>query len=106
MHRFVWDLRYPAPRVLNFQYPISATPANTAREPRGPWVVPGTYSVRLTVNGRTYTQSLAVRMDPRVRTPAATLARQFALSKGVSDDVGRVRSARDSVRALRAALRD
>ena len=106
MHRFAWDLRYPAPRVLNFQYPISATPANTAREPRGPWVVPGTYSVRLTVNGRTYTQPLTVRMDPRVKTPAATLARQFALSKGVSDHIGRVRSVLDSVRALRAALRD
>ena len=40
MHRFVWDLRYPEPRVLNVQYPISATPNNTPREPRGPWVVP------------------------------------------------------------------
>jgi hypothetical protein len=34
MHRFVWDLRYPPPGVLNTQYPISATPNNTPREPR------------------------------------------------------------------------
>lgn len=105
MHRFVWDLRYPEPRVLNVQYPISATPYNTARAPRGPWVVPGTYTVRLTVNGRTYTQPLTVRMDPRVKTPASTLARQFALSKGVYDDIGRTRGALDSLRALRASLR-
>jgi len=105
MHRFVWDLRYPPPSVLNFQYPISGQPGNTPREPRGPWVVPGTYTVRLTVNGRAYTQPLTVRMDPRVKTPAATLARQFALSKGVYDDIARTRVALDEVRALRASLR-
>jgi len=106
MHRFVWDLRYPEPRVLAFQYPISGTPGNTAREPRGPWVVPGTYAVRLTVNGKAYTQPLTVRMDPRVKTPAATLAQQFALSKGLYDDIGRTRDALDGVRALRLALRE
>jgi hypothetical protein len=106
MHRFVWDLRYPAPGVLNMQYPISATPHNTPREPHGPWVVPGTYSVRLTVNGQTYTQPLVVRMDPRVKTSAATLARQFALSKGVYDDINRTRGVLDELRALRANLRE
>ena len=106
MHRFVWDLRYPEPRVLNTQYPISATPNNTAREPRGPWVVPGTYTVRLTVNGQTYSQPLTVRMDPRVKASAATLARQFTLSKGLYDDINRSRLALDEVRALRANLRE
>ena len=105
MHRFVWDLRYAPPSVLTFQYPISGQPANTAREPRGPWVVPGTYAVRLTVNGRSYTQPLTVRMDPRVKASAATLARQFTLSKNVYDDIGRARSALDDLRALRASLR-
>jgi hypothetical protein len=62
--------------------------------------------VRLTVNGTTYTQPLTVRMDPRVKTPAATLARQFALSKGVYDDINRTRGALDSLRAMRTSLRD
>jgi hypothetical protein len=106
MHRFVWDLRYPEPRVLAQQYPISATPSNTAREPRGPWVVPGTYSVRLTVNGKTYTQPLSVRMDPRVKASSATLARQFSLSKSLYDDIGRARDGLDAIRALRGELRD
>jgi photosystem II stability/assembly factor-like uncharacterized protein len=106
MHRFVWDLRYPAPGVLNFQYPISATPGNTPRDPKGPWVIPGTYSVRLTVNGQTHTQPLTVRMDPRVKASAATLARQFALSKGVYDDINRTRGVLDDLRALRANLRE
>ena len=106
MHRFVWDLRYPEPGVLTKQYPISATPRNTPREPRGPWVVPGTYTLRLTVNGQTYTQPLTVRMDPRVKASAATLARQFALSKGVYDDINRVRGVLDELRSLRANLRE
>jgi len=106
MHRFVWDLRYPAPAVLNLEYPISATPRNTPREPHGPWVVPGTYTVRLTVNGQTYTQPLTVRMDPRVKASAATLARQFALSKSVYDDINRTRGVLDELRGLRANFRE
>ena len=106
MHRFVWDLRYPPPGVLNVQYPISATPNNTPREPRGPWVVPGTYTVRLTVSGQTHSQSLTVRLDPRVKASAATLARQFTLSKGVYDAINRTRGVLDELRALRANLRD
>ena len=52
-HRFVWDLRYPPPPVTRFGYPIAAVPGDTPREPRGPWVLPGRYRVRLTVGGRT-----------------------------------------------------
>jgi hypothetical protein len=106
MHRFVWDLHYPEPGVLAFQYPISATPNNTPREPRGPTVVPGTYTVKLTVNGKAYSQPLTVRMDPRVKTPAAVLARQFAISKSLYDDINRTRSALDEAAALRTSLRD
>src|SRR4051812_47628223 len=43
-HRFVWDLHYERPAGTAGQpgqYPISATPHNTPREPRGPWAVPG-----------------------------------------------------------------
>jgi hypothetical protein len=68
--------------------------------------VPGTYSVRLTVNGKSYTQTVTVRMDPRVKASAATLARQFSLSKGVYDDIAHTRDGLDAVRALRAELRD
>jgi hypothetical protein len=39
-------------------------------------VLPGTYEVRLIVDGRTQTQPLTVAMDPRVHTPAADLTAQ------------------------------
>ncbi|HET9011526.1 MAG TPA: hypothetical protein VFN38_06895, partial [Gemmatimonadaceae bacterium] len=93
MHRFVWDLRYLAPAVQRFEYPIAAIYRNTPREPRGPWALPGTYTVRLTANGRTVSQPLVVRMDPRVKTPAAGLARQFALASELAAAIGRSASA-------------
>ena len=83
MHRFVWDLHYAPPASLSHEYPISATYRDTPREPRGPWVLPGSYTVRLTVSGQAYTQPLKVRMDPRVRTPAAGLALQLSEAQRV-----------------------
>src|SRR5260370_1238232 len=74
MHRFVWDLHYAPPASLSHEYPISATYRDTPLEPRGPWVLPGSYVVQLTVSGKAYTQPLTVRMDPHVRTPVAGLA--------------------------------
>jgi photosystem II stability/assembly factor-like uncharacterized protein len=90
MHRFVWDLRYPPPKAFEFFYPISATPGDTAPEPRGPWVVPGAYTVRITAGSVAQTQPLVVKMDPRVKTSRADLERQFALSMRLSEAIGRV----------------
>jgi hypothetical protein len=87
LHRFVWDLHYPPPPGASRGYPIAATPHDTAPEPKGPWVLPGTYSVRLTVAGQSYTQPLTVRMDPRVTSAAAALQQQFALSKRLYDAI-------------------
>ncbi|HYV99083.1 MAG TPA: hypothetical protein VE967_16625, partial [Gemmatimonadaceae bacterium] len=84
-NRFVWDLHYDNPPVADFELPISATPHNTVREPRGPWVQPGTYTVKLTVNDRAYTQAVDVRMDPRVKTPVASLLVQYNTSVNLID---------------------
>jgi hypothetical protein len=85
MHRFIWDLHYPPPEGVRFSYPISAIYGNTAPVPTGPWVLPGQYTVRLTVDGRELTQPLIVRMDPRVDTPAEALREQFRLSMDLYD---------------------
>ncbi len=83
LHRFVWDLCYPPPDAVDHEYPISAIYRDTPRYPLGPLVVPGEYSVKLTVNGKTYTQALTVKMDPRVKTPLAGLQQQFALAQRI-----------------------
>jgi hypothetical protein len=78
-HRFLWDLHYtPIKSAPN--YPIAAVYGNTAPESTSPWVMPGNYTAVLTVNGKTYTQSLKVVMDPRVKTPVADLQLQHDYS--------------------------
>ena len=42
MHRWVWDLHYPAPVSTRHDYPIAAIPHDTPRFPLGPTVLPGT----------------------------------------------------------------
>ncbi len=69
MHRFVWDL-HAAPQAGGGRrgggYPISAIYHDTPG-PQGEWMPPGTYTVRLTADGRSYTQPLLVKPDPRRR---------------------------------------
>ncbi|MFO0092864.1 MAG: WD40/YVTN/BNR-like repeat-containing protein, partial [Gemmatimonadaceae bacterium] len=84
LQRFTWDLHYARP-TDQCALPISATPFNTKCEPEGPWVMPGTYTVRLTVDGAVQRQTFTVRMDPRVKTPRAALQRQHDLSVALYD---------------------
>lgn len=105
MYRFVWDLRYPDPKGMNFGYPIAAIYRNTVKDPVGPWVTPGTYTVILTANGTSYRQPLTVRMDPRVKLPAPALAAQLRTSRRIVETLAQVVDARDTLRQLRGKVR-
>jgi photosystem II stability/assembly factor-like uncharacterized protein len=85
MNRFVWDLRYSPPPVLRHEYPISALYQNTPGLPLGAIVTPGTYRVRLQVNGHSYEQPLTVAMDPRVDVSNESLTRQLDLESKIID---------------------
>lgn len=85
LHRFIWDLRLTRPAAETFAYPISAIYGYTPKEPRGALVLPGSYLLRLTVNGRVFAQGVTVKLDPRVKTPMADLTLQYTLSKKISD---------------------
>jgi len=61
-------------------YPISANYMNTAPDQTSPWIMPGTYTVSLTVDGKVYSQTFTIKMDPRVKTSAANLQQQYDLS--------------------------
>ncbi len=74
---------------------------DTWREPRGPWVLPGTYRVRLIVEGDTATQPLVVRMDPRVKAGPLALQRQYAIAHRMMVALGRDSAALADARALR-----
>jgi photosystem II stability/assembly factor-like uncharacterized protein len=79
MHRWIWDLQYPAPTSARHDYPIAAIPHDTPRMPPGPVALPGQYMVRLTVNGKAYTAPLTVKMDPRVKISSAGLEKKFEI---------------------------
>lgn len=106
LHRFVWDFRYPDPPASEHEYPISAVYRDTPRVPQGVLALPGTYTVKLTVDGNSETQPLELRMDPRVPTPPEGLAEQFALAMRINAALQKNDEALKSVRAFRATLKE
>jgi photosystem II stability/assembly factor-like uncharacterized protein len=117
MHRVAWDLRYPDPPTLNYgytgnlldyrEYTLSwhALPGQTPRTTLvGPMVLPGTYTVKLTVNGQSYMQPLTVVPDPRVAVPPAALAAQFQLEQRMVAGIAATYHAVNYLDQLRAAI--
>jgi hypothetical protein len=100
MHRFVWDLRYPAPKALHHTYPISAIYRDTPKVPLGPWVLPGQYTVKLSAASESHSQPLTVTMDPRIKTARQELEQQLALSLRLSDMMREDYDAVSQVRTL------
>jgi hypothetical protein len=103
-HRFVWDLHYPPPPSKEQEYPISAVLHNTPRLPRGPVVLPGDYSVRLTVDGKAFTQPFAVKLDPRIQTTPQGLQRKFELSMRVTEMMRSTQGQQDRIARRLGAL--
>jgi photosystem II stability/assembly factor-like uncharacterized protein len=104
MHRWLWDMHYqPVPGVAP-NYPISAVYMNTAPSPTSPWAMPGKYTVVLTVNGKSYSQPLMLRMDPRVTTSQKDLSEQFKLSKQLYDEWLALAAVAESARPLRGQI--
>ncbi len=80
-HRFCWDMRYDPLNRGAASFPIAAVYGQTAPDPSAPFVMPGTYTVRLEVDGKIYEQPLVVEIDPRVKTGMDDLQLQHDLSR-------------------------
>ncbi|MDQ6737873.1 MAG: hypothetical protein M3Z30_09260, partial [Gemmatimonadota bacterium] len=104
LNRTAWDFRYDAPTVFTHSFEINANPGLTPPSPEGLLAPPGTYTFRLTVNGRSYTQSVMIRNDPRSSaTPGDFRAQTDLLMK--YDDGSRISwDVYNQVTAMRAAL--
>ncbi len=73
-HRFIWNLRYPRPRAVHYDYAMGITwREGTYLTPQGPMALPGAYTVTLKADGLSRTEPLQVTMDPRERVPLADL---------------------------------
>ena len=100
LNRFAWDFRYDPP----VQVPVSFY---EGEPPRGPVALPGTYQLKLTVNGHTQTASLEVTLDPRVKdqVTASGLQEQLDLALKTRQDIDALHRAVNQIRSLRANLK-
>ena len=93
MHRFFWDMRYDPindygatyqfGQLYGASFPIAAVYGQTAPEPSAPYVMPGTYKVRLVVVGNKAIireEPIEIKMDPRVSTNIKDLQQLHDLS--------------------------
>jgi photosystem II stability/assembly factor-like uncharacterized protein len=108
MHRVTWDVHYqPADgegRIGGPDLPMAAIGHNTIAAPTTPWVNPGTFTVKLTVNGQTYTQPIVVKPDPRVKTPALAMQQVYSLSKSMYYGAVDLKAAVRQARGLREQI--
>jgi photosystem II stability/assembly factor-like uncharacterized protein len=115
MHRFTWDMHYQPldqltgpGRLGGPNLPIAAIAHNTIPNPSTPWVGPATYTVKLAVDGKSYTQPLTVKLDPRVKTPAAVMQQIATLTEAMyyeAVDAQKAEGEAKSVRGQIAALK-
>ncbi len=106
IHRFVWDLRHAPPKALNTEFPISAILHDTPLLPLGSWVLPGNYTVMLTVDGKEFSQSFTVKMDPRIKTSLADLQAQSNLESGAVAGMDQSYDALNQVVSIRAQIKE
>jgi hypothetical protein len=103
-NRINWDIRYDAPPAFAHSYAINANEGETPASPEGPLALPGTYSLVLTVDGKTYTQTVNVRNDPRSPATAADLRAQHELQMKLDEGIKTAYAGYSQVTAVRNQL--
>jgi hypothetical protein len=105
LNRANWDLRLDAPPAFTHSFEINANPGLTPATPQGILAPPGTYTIKLTVNGRSLTQRVVVTNDPRSPATTADIRAQYALLRQINDGVKTAWDAYQQVEAMRTALK-
>lgn len=103
-NRTNWDGRADPPPAFTHTFEINANPFLTATSPQGPLVPPGRYTLRLTVDGKSYTQPVTLKNDPRSPATAAGVSAQYALQKRITGAMQLAWDAYQQVAAARAPL--
>lgn len=93
-HRFVWNLNYPEPQLLDGAImSLSYT--------GGPKAPPGDYTLRLKLADSEMSQPLHIAKDPRWQHSDAELQAQFELARAVRDSLTAVHELIDEIRNLK-----
>ncbi len=112
LHRVVWDLRYEGPEKIKKAKEDGGDPKD------GPLVNPGTYTVKLTADGKTETTTLEVRLSPREAAEQARgvtdgvpgapvlpqLVEQLKLALEIRDDITKLTRTVEQLRAVKKQL--
>ena len=99
LNTFAWNLRYPDASV--FENMILWAGGTS-----GPIALPGSYSVRMNVNGQRYTQPLVIVKDPRSKATDADLREQFDFLMRIRDKTSEANDAVKTIRSVKAQLAD
>jgi hypothetical protein len=101
LNRVSWNLRYGGPQVRR---PPTDEETQFTGGPRGPQVLPGTYTVKLFVGEKTYEQRVEVRLDPTVPTQAADLQAQLDMLVKLRDMQSATNNALHTLDSLKSQL--
>jgi photosystem II stability/assembly factor-like uncharacterized protein len=100
INRASWDLAYGEPKWA------PGARIDTGRPRPGPLTLPGEYTLRLTVEGRSSTQPLRVELDPRSSASVADLEQQNTYALGVRSRMTRIVAMVETIRGLREQVTD
>jgi hypothetical protein len=103
-HRFLWDMHYPEVPGMSTGPDEAAIPYDTPTVISAPWVMPGSYTVRLIAGGVSQSQPLTIVMDPRVKTSRFDLEQQFNISHTLYDQMLQATKALHEITVLRDQL--
>ena len=125
LNRVDWDLRYQGPRLVALRTTPEVNP-HIWEEPRfwgkesrpithwgmdskdlpGPMAAPGNYSVRLTLDGHTYTQPLEIVRDPHSPATDAQIEASVKLQLRIRDEISDVADMVNRLEWMRKQLHD
>jgi photosystem II stability/assembly factor-like uncharacterized protein len=98
VNRFAWDLRYDgAKRIRGAKLDLGFVEY-------GPLVLPGSYTLRLTVDGKVLTGPLTVKADPRITTSVSYMQEQLQMALQVRDDLNRLANLVNRIRSIKKQL--
>jgi photosystem II stability/assembly factor-like uncharacterized protein len=99
LNRAVWDLRYEGASKIKHAKVDAGDPG------KGPLVLPGRYTLRLTAGSETQTTSVEVKLDPRVKAAPSDLEQQLAFALALRDDLSRLGATVEALRSVKAQLK-
>jgi photosystem II stability/assembly factor-like uncharacterized protein len=97
MNKFTWDLHYEDAK----RFPGMILWAGSTR---GPIIIPGTYTVKLTVDGKSYTQTFEAKKDPRISTTPEDFQSQLEIELQIRDKLTRTHEAIINIRSIRKQI--